>query len=104
MKLAKPQPSLECGKSEKQPDLSWKEFLRKCTFYGQQNWRDRVRSEPCCWCGKVDGRRTIEHIVPLSMGGAAGYDNYVGACYTCNMARATQPILGYLMKTGGIRH
>ena len=47
----------------------------------------------CCYCGvrtdhlgPLAQRPTIEHIIPLALGGPDRMENLVMACLTCNMA------------------
>lgn len=61
-------------------------FHRLC---GEQNWR-------CCYCGsRMEGfaqdsdAPTIEHIIPLSLGGPDRIENIVVACYRCNTDRGS---------------
>ncbi len=43
----------------------------------------------CCWCGKqmTKSERTIEHLVPKSLGGTNAISNLRLACFTCNNSR-----------------
>jgi 5-methylcytosine-specific restriction endonuclease McrA len=57
-----------------------------------QNWR-------CCWCqcdciAAPDSRNsaTIEHVVPLSLGGTWDQDNLAMACSRCNNKRGVKSI------------
>lgn len=57
-----------------------------------QNWR-------CCYCQKEmtleargSRRVTLEHIVPVSMGGEDEYDNCAAACSSCNNKRQNKPL------------
>jgi len=64
--------------------------------------RTRLSSEQnhrCAWCGcaTTEQRRqhnssTIEHVQPLSMGGADEYDNMVMACSACNGRRGVKTV------------
>lgn len=63
-----------------------------------QNWK-------CCWCGIVttdSGRRqgTLEHIIPVSMGGKDVIENVALACRKCNSMRGNTPVDEFL--SGGI--
>lgn len=58
----------------------------------QQTKRRRVRQlirrdgEECCYCGVslTPGTRTIDHVIPRSLGGSNKIDNLVLACSPCN--------------------
>ncbi|MGB3207842.1 MAG: HNH endonuclease [Crinalium sp.] len=43
----------------------------------------------CCWCDKqmTKSERTIEHLVPKSLGGSNTISNLRLACFTCNNLR-----------------
>ncbi len=65
--------------------------------------RQRLRrrdGDLCCWChepmefdwpppgvARAPNLATIEHIMPLSEGGANTYDNFALACDRCNSSR-----------------
>lgn len=53
-------------------------FTRRNIFF-----RDRNR---CQYCGKIFSQRdlNLDHVVPLSRGGASSWDNVVCACLACN--------------------
>lgn len=57
--------------------------------------RDRI----CMYCGTQLSERstTIEHIIPLSLGGDTSWTNCVAACYRCNNHRSNKPLesVGY---------
>jgi len=38
----------------------------------------------CQYCGRTDGRMTVDHIVPKSQGGRDTWENLVCACPACN--------------------
>lgn len=38
----------------------------------------------CAYCGKKDGKLTLDHVVPISRGGANTIDNAAPACWWCN--------------------
>jgi 5-methylcytosine-specific restriction endonuclease McrA len=40
----------------------------------------------CYWCGEPDAD-TVDHIVPVALGGSNRRDNLVPACRHCNFAR-----------------
>nr|WP_314074714.1 HNH endonuclease [uncultured Roseococcus sp.] len=53
----------------------------------EQNWR-------CCYCGRRTNEAaqhghepSIEHVLPISLGGSHDYGNLVMACRDCNQAR-----------------
>ena len=49
-------------------------------------WRKRVAEGRCYYCGKVfkPEELTLDHLVPLSRGGASEKINCVPACKECN--------------------
>lgn len=91
----------------KEKPLQLYPFIERSWMLGQEDWRDRVRSEPCSYCGKNahpskahNGKayRTLDHVVPHSQGGMNCWENLVSSCPTCNNARGTVPILHYALK------
>ena len=40
---------------------------------------------------------TLEHVVPVSTGGADTLDNLVPACLSCNSAKGSKPLIHYLL-------
>jgi len=52
----------------------------------------------CAYCGKQDVPLQIEHITPKSRGGSNRLSNLTIACKTCNQAKGSQSIEGFLAK------
>lgn len=50
----------------------------------------------CSYCLKKFDKLTLDHVVPLSRGGSHTYDNLVGACLACNLAKGTKGVLSML--------
>lgn len=63
--------------------------LLRNTLAERQNWR-------CCYCGKIMQNiksskhdfSTLEHVVPISLGGPNTESNLVIACASCNSSRS----------------
>ena len=53
-------------------------------LFCRDNWR-------CAYCGREGGPRdlTMDHVKPLSRGGAHRWDNVVSACRRCNSASSS---------------
>lgn len=49
-----------------------------------------LASGRCVYCGRK--ARTIDHLIPHSLGGADVVDNLVAACWPCNQARGVWSI------------
>lgn len=49
-------------------------------------------TKKCCFCSRILGRRncTIEHIIPLSLGGGWGRENLTISCADCNSERGSR--------------
>lgn len=68
--------------------------------------------DQCCYCGivmdfdRIPGlrynpkRASIEHLTPVSAGGAHDWDNVVLACHRCNLRRNRMPLDQWLAKIG----
>lgn len=55
-----------------------------------------LAEDPCAYCGAVGG--TIDHIQPVSRGGANSETNFTGACSSCNSAKGNLSLLGFLLR------
>lgn len=72
----------------------------------------RRLGDQCCYCGitmdfkRVPGtqynpdRATIEHITPMSAGGAHDWDNCVLACRQCNLRKNRMPVQEFVTRLG----
>lgn len=61
-----------------------------------------LRRDLCSYCGihpseTPDGRMTIDHVVPRAIGGDNNLSNMAGSCYSCNQAKASRDLLGFLL-------
>lgn len=75
-------------------DIHQKRLLRERLFANQDG--------KCFYCGKGVTLKvshcqdadyaTIEHLIPLSLGGRSHKDKVVVACQRCNSARSSKPI------------
>ncbi len=45
----------------------------------------------CAYCGKKLKRLTMDHVIPISKGGAHSCDNVVPACRHCNSSKGARP-------------
>lgn len=71
-----------------QPNLPSNSSARKKTYAkAKANLYKRIKN--CHWCGDpLDPKTmTLEHIVPLSIGGLDNFNNYTLACKDCNEMR-----------------
>jgi hypothetical protein len=50
----------------------------------------------CVYCGKKFNNLQIDHVEPLSLGGANDVDNAVPACASCNFSKHNKPLLMWL--------
>jgi hypothetical protein len=76
---------------------------------GRTYYANRViKGDPCALCGRVtQGRRstsgargTLDHIHPRSCGGSNHWSNLANTCSTCNNAKGSYSLLGYLLISG----
>jgi 5-methylcytosine-specific restriction endonuclease McrA len=44
----------------------------------------------CLWCGRSDVKLTVDHIVPVSLGGTSNIDNIQPLCRSCNSRKRTK--------------
>jgi 5-methylcytosine-specific restriction endonuclease McrA len=54
--------------------------------------------DTCCHCGRP-GSRSVEHVIPRSVGGTDDLDNLRPAHLVCNVKRGTRPMAGYGIRT-----
>lgn len=59
-------------------------------------WETYVRRDPCSYCGRYNGRMTIEHVTPLGRGGRDVTANKAAACWQCNQERGSRPLFHFL--------
>jgi 5-methylcytosine-specific restriction endonuclease McrA len=50
----------------------------------------------CAYCNERSARLTMDHVVPISKGGAHSADNIVPACKTCNCSKQASPAPFYV--------
>lgn len=55
-----------------------------------------LHGDPCSYCGGFGGE--IDHIVPLSAGGANAWENLTSACRSCNSSKHASPLLLWLAR------
>lgn len=53
----------------------------------------------CAYCGK-QGKLTMDHVEPLTLGGAHDISNIVPACFPCNSSKHNKPLLLWLCERG----
>lgn len=63
----------------------------------QPSWRRVLRRDPCSYCGTRPSG-TIDHITPRADGAPQQHriSNSAGACSSCNQAKGSMSLLGYL--------
>lgn len=55
-----------------------------------------LRNDPCSYCGKTVEKICVDHIDPLSKGGANEWWNLTAACLSCNSSKRDKPLLTHL--------
>lgn len=54
-----------------------------------------IASKSCCYCGREyadSNQKSVDHIIPWSLGGRNTIDNIAICCYECNMAKDALPL------------
>ena len=61
-------------------------------------WRFVLREYgwSCCYCGEGDAKMTMDHLVPVLLGGATSKYNIAPACQSCNSAKGTKTTAEFL--------
>jgi hypothetical protein len=54
--------------------------------YTTDEWKALLKSSGyrCVWCGCSDVKLTVDHVIPVSMGGTSNIDNIQPLCLSCN--------------------
>lgn len=52
-----------------------------------EEWAEIKATGSCMYCGRSDVALTMDHVIPLSRGGAHTKDNVVPACKPCNSSK-----------------
>jgi 5-methylcytosine-specific restriction endonuclease McrA len=52
----------------------------------------------CAYCGNKTDNLTMDHVVPISIGGAHSIENIVPACGSCNSSKNNNPLLVWMYK------
>lgn len=60
-----------------------------------------LRRDPCAYCG-ASPAGTIDHMMPLALGGAHHWTNLTAACETCNKSKNDKGLLHYLLWRIGV--
>lgn len=55
-----------------------------------------LRRDPCCYCGTTADEIVIDHIHPVSLGGAGDAENLTAACRRCNASKSGKTLLQFL--------
>ncbi|MCG3218557.1 MAG: HNH endonuclease [Candidatus Heimdallarchaeota archaeon] len=59
----------------------------------------KARDKKCVYCNG-DGKLELDHIIPLSKGGASCYNNYVRACQKCNRSKSAKDVFKWCKNQG----
>lgn len=70
--------------------------------FTRSDWSDLLMAfgNACFYCG-VSGRLTIDHVQPLSKGGAHARHNIVPACKSCNSKKSAMDVQEFMSRTVG---
>ncbi len=64
------------------------------------NTSNMLDKDHCCYCGRKFGLaiKTVDHLVPLSLGGADSQINRVPSCKKCNRMKSNQSLYDFKEK------
>ena len=81
----------EQGKIKRLNRAHHRRELERNGNFTPQEWQEKLRlfDNKCVYCGKKDNKLTIDHVVPLSLGGRNTIENIVPACAWCNTSKGT---------------
>ena len=71
----------------------WLRRTTRATFYARDG--ASLDGARCAWCNRLTLDPTIDHLVPLSLGGTNDPDNLVTSCRRCNEQRGAQSWLDW---------
>ena len=60
---------------------------------------NRLYSSPCFYCGSKD-RISIDHVIPLALGGSHTIGNMVSCCQSCNSSKKSKLYIVWKMSEG----
>lgn len=60
-----------------------------------EEWCEVLIKDPCFYCGKLS--ETIDHLIPLSLGGTDSVINLTGACKSCNSSKKDKTFIEFLI-------
>jgi hypothetical protein len=64
-------------------------------------WQGVVRADRCAYCGGRVGH--VDHVTASAAGGDGHWTNLAGLCASCNLEKATESPLFYLLRRVGVR-
>lgn len=73
-----------------------KERLRHVAGTDGVEYVSILRKDPCSYCGAPSEH--IDHIIPVTKGGASHWTNLTAACSACNRNKMTSDLLGFLLR------
>jgi hypothetical protein len=69
--------------------------LNRITGISTDRYAGVLRRDPCPYCGGTSDE--VDHILPISLGGANGWENRTGSCAACNRQKGSLPLLLFLL-------
>jgi 5-methylcytosine-specific restriction endonuclease McrA len=73
-----------------------------CLDADSQDYYDIVIDDPCSYCGGPTN--TVDHIIARSKGGSNEWENFTGACNSCNSRKHNHSLLLSLLRSCEARH
>lgn len=65
--------------------------ISRRALFARDGWR-------CVYCGDVNGRLTLDHVIPRSKGGDSVWENVVTSCAPCNLRKGNRLLEEVSMK------
>lgn len=60
----------------------------------------RLRQSPCFYCGSIQEKITLDHVIPIKQGGRHSIGNIVAACQSCNSSKQDKFIMEWKIQRG----
>lgn len=56
-----------------------------------------IRKDPCSYCGTF-GTPTVDHVIPVEKDGTSEWENFAGACQSCNSSKNDDLLLLFMLR------
>jgi 5-methylcytosine-specific restriction endonuclease McrA len=61
---------------------------------------ERLRKGSCFYCGSNEEKITLDHVIPIKLGGRHSIGNLVSACQSCNSSKQDKLVMEWKIQKG----